>query len=85
MRIDHETKEGLLAKLPRRYAYLVDPQERTTAYAILTLGVDALRCEENLIQSCAEGTVDDHGNVDADYQFYARQPIRTIFAYLASF
>lgn len=35
-----------------------------------------------LLASIDDGEVDEHGNVDADYEFHARQLIRAVFAYI---
>lgn len=57
-------------------------EERTTKELIQTLGEDFERCYRGLLQSFDEGTIDEDGNLDADYEFYARQLIRTVFAYI---
>jgi hypothetical protein len=57
-------------------------EELTTKQLIETLGDDVDRCHKNLLDSIDEGTVDEHGNVDADYEFHARQLLRAVFAYI---
>jgi hypothetical protein len=57
-------------------------QERTTKELIETLGEDFDRCYRNILQSFDEGTIDDKGLLDADYEFHARQLIRAAFAYI---
>jgi hypothetical protein len=57
-------------------------QERTTKELIETLGADFQRCYGNIIQSFDEGTIDEKGLLDADYEFHARQLIRAAFAYI---
>lgn len=44
-------------------------EELTTKRLIETLGDDVDRCHKNLLGSIDEGTVDEQGNVDADYEF----------------
>lgn len=56
--------------------------ERTTSELIESLGSDVTRCHEALIDSIDEGDIDQYGNVDADYEFHARQLIRAIFAFI---
>ncbi len=57
-------------------------EERTTQELILTLDDDYFRCYRNILQSFDDGTIDDEGNLDADYEFHARQLIRAAFAYI---
>lgn len=57
-------------------------KERTTKELIETLGQDFDRCYRNILQSFDEGTIDDNGLLDADYEFHARQLIRAAFAYI---
>jgi hypothetical protein len=57
-------------------------QGRTTKELIETLGEDFDRCYQNILQSFDEGTIDDNGLLDADYEFHARQLIRAAFAYI---
>jgi hypothetical protein len=57
-------------------------RERTTKELIETLGEDFDRCYRNILQSFDEGTIDDKGLLDADYEFHARQLIRAAFAYI---
>jgi hypothetical protein len=56
--------------------------ERTTQEVIQLLGQDCDRCHEELLASIDAGETDPEGNVDADYEFHARQLIRAIFAYI---
>lgn len=56
--------------------------ERTTQEVIELLGLDCDRCHEELLASIDAGEADAHGNIDADYEFHARQLIRAIFAYI---
>jgi len=57
-------------------------KERTTKELIETLGEDFDRCYRNILQSFDEGTIDEDGLLDADYEFHARQLIRAAFAYI---
>ena len=57
-------------------------EERTTKELIQTLGEYFERCYQGLLQSFDEGTTDEDGNLDADYEFHARQLIRAVFAYI---
>lgn len=57
-------------------------EEKTTKELIETLGEDFERCYQGLLQSFDEGTIDEDGNLDADYEFHARQLIRAVFAYI---
>lgn len=57
-------------------------EDRTTAELIVTLGDDVDRCHDGLIAAIDAGSVDEAGNVTADYGFYARQLIRVILAYI---
>ena len=56
--------------------------ERTTQEVINLLGDDCDRCHAELIASIDAGETDTDGNVDANYEFHARQLIRAIFAYI---
>ncbi|MER2538398.1 MAG: hypothetical protein ABTQ26_04055 [Azonexus sp.] len=56
--------------------------ERTTKEVIELLGQDCERCHEALIAAIDAGETDGDGSVDADYEFYARQFIRAVFAYI---
>lgn len=57
-------------------------EERTTREVIELLGQDCDRCHAELLAAIDSGEVDAEGNVDADYEFHARQLIRAIFAYI---
>jgi hypothetical protein len=57
-------------------------EERTTKVLIETLGEDFKRCYQGLLQSLDEGTIDRDGNLNADYEFHARQLVRAVFAYI---
>jgi len=57
-------------------------EERTTRELIETLGDDVGRCHEDLVKSIDDGNVDIEGCVEADYEFHARQLIRSILAYI---
>ena len=46
------------------------------------LGRDCERCRQQLLAAFDAGTVNADGNVDADYEFYARQLIRAVFGYI---
>lgn len=56
--------------------------ERTTHEVIELLGQDCERCHAELLASIDDGAIDADGNVDADYEFHARQLIRAFFAYI---
>jgi hypothetical protein len=56
--------------------------ERTTQEIIEQLGQDCDLCHTALLAAIDAGEVDAEGNVDADYEFHARQLIRSIFAYI---
>ena len=56
--------------------------ERTTRELIETLGEDYDRCYRGILKSFDEGTIDADGNLDADYEFHARQLVRAVFAYI---
>lgn len=56
--------------------------EATTRELIETLGDDYDRCYRELLKSFDEGEIDSDGNLDADYEFHARQLIRAAFAYI---
>jgi hypothetical protein len=57
-------------------------KERTTRELIETLGNDVDRCYNSLIQAIDEGETESDGSVLADYEYYARQLIRAILAYI---
>jgi len=57
-------------------------KERTTKELIETLGDDVKRCHAELIQVIDDGEVDSDGSVSADYEYHARQLIRSILAYI---
>jgi hypothetical protein len=57
-------------------------EDRTTKELIDTLGEDVTRCHDELIASIEEGTTDSDGNVDADYEYHARQLVRSVFAFI---
>ena len=46
------------------------------------MGEDYDRCHKALIDCIDAGEKDKHGNVTADYEFFARQLIRAAFAYV---
>jgi hypothetical protein len=56
--------------------------DRTTQEVIEILGEDCDRCHAQLLAAIDEGSVDNEGNVEADYEYHARQLIRCIFAYI---
>lgn len=56
--------------------------ERTTQEVIELLGQDCERCYAELLASIDAGEADADGNVDADYEFHARQLVRAFFAYI---
>ena len=56
--------------------------ERTTKELIEALADDVDRCHRLLIAEVDQGSIDDEGNVDADYEFAARQLLRAIFAFI---
>ncbi len=56
--------------------------ERTTRELMEQLGDDCARCHAMLIECIDAGEVDEDGNISADYEFYARQLIRAVFAYI---
>jgi hypothetical protein len=56
--------------------------ERTTQEVIHLLGEDVERCHGALLAAIDAGERDADGNVDADYEFHARQLIRAVFAYI---
>jgi hypothetical protein len=56
--------------------------ERTTAELIEKLGDDITICHGELIRAIDAGDVDENGDVDADYEYHARQLIRAIFAFI---
>jgi hypothetical protein len=58
---------------------LEEMEERTTKELIETLGEDFKRCYQGLLQSLDEGTIDRDGNLNADYEFHARQLVRAVF------
>lgn len=57
-------------------------EERTTRELIETLGEDYDRCFREILKSFDDGTIDADGNLDADYEFHARQLVRAVFAYI---
>jgi len=57
-------------------------EERTTQEVIELLGQDCERCHTELLASIDAGEIDANGNVDADYEFHARQLVRAFFAYI---
>ncbi len=56
--------------------------ERSTQEVIELLGQDCDRCHAELLASIDAGVAHAEGYVDADYEFYARQLVRAIFAYI---
>ena len=56
--------------------------ERTTRELMEVLGQDCDRCHAALVASIDDGEIDEQGNVDADYEFHARQLIRAVFSYI---
>lgn len=56
--------------------------ERTTRELMEQLGEDCDRCHAQLVACINAGEVDDDGSVHAEYEFYARQLIRAVFAYI---
>ena len=56
--------------------------EDTTSEVIELLGNDCDRCHAALIAAIDAGETDTDGNVESDYEFYARQLIRAVFAYI---
>lgn len=57
-------------------------EERTTRELIEKLGGDVERCQKMLMEAIDQGEVDEEGNVSADYEFHARNLIRSIIAYI---
>jgi hypothetical protein len=57
-------------------------EERSTRELIELLGQDCHRCHSELVASFDAGKVDSDGNLNADYEFHARQLIRAVFAYI---
>jgi hypothetical protein len=57
-------------------------QERTTKELMEELGRDIDRCHAELIATIDAGQPDGAGNIDADYEFHARQLVRATFAYI---
>ncbi len=57
-------------------------EDRSTSELIDALGNDVIRCHEELLKAIDEGTVDASGNVEADYEYHARQLVRTVFAFI---
>lgn len=57
---------------------------RTTKEVINTLGNDCNRCHKHLLSAIDATKSDKEGNVVAspDYEFYARQLVRSVFAYI---
>jgi hypothetical protein len=56
--------------------------ERTTQEVMEVLGEDVDRSHAQLVAAIGAGVVDEHGDVDADYEFNARQLVRAVFAYI---
>jgi len=56
--------------------------DRSTREVIEILGEDCDRCHAELVTAIDAGKVDLNGGVDADYEYHARQLIRSIFAYI---
>jgi hypothetical protein len=56
--------------------------DRTTKELIEKLGNDIDRCHAALLMAIDAGEVDPEGLIDAEYEFEARQLIRSIFAYI---
>ena len=56
--------------------------ERTTQELMEQLGEDCDRCHSMLVECIDAGMVDTDGGVFAEYEFFARQLIRAIFAYI---
>ena len=56
--------------------------ERSTVEVFETLADDVERCYQALFTAFDQGTVDEDGSVDADYEYHARMLIRAIFAYI---
>jgi hypothetical protein len=59
-----------------------NPTERTTQELMEQLADDCERCHTLLIQCIDAGEIDSDGGVRADYEFFARQLIRAVFAFL---
>lgn len=59
-----------------------EDDDRTTAELLLMLDEDYRRCYAQILKRLEEGERDENGCIDADYEFDARQLIRTIFAYI---
>lgn len=57
-------------------------EERTTQELIETLGEDVDRCHVMLLASLDQGEIDKDGSVTADYEYHARNLIRSILAYI---
>jgi len=55
---------------------------RTTSHLIETLGDEVDRCRREVIASIDDGEVGPNGDVCADYEYHARQLIRSIFAFI---
>jgi hypothetical protein len=60
----------------------IETDDRTTRELIETLGEDVTRCHSEIIKAIDAGTVDENGDVTADYLFHARQLVRAFFAYV---
>jgi len=56
--------------------------EDTTSEVIELLGNDCDRCHAALIAAIDAGQTESDGNIESDYDFYARQLIRSAFAYI---
>jgi len=59
-----------------------EDDDRTTAALLLLLDEDYRRCYAQILKRLDEGERDENGCVYADYEFDARQLIRTVFAYI---
>ncbi|MDD4964963.1 MAG: hypothetical protein PHI11_13710 [Gallionella sp.] len=57
-------------------------EERTTQEVIELLGQDCERCHTELLACIDSSEIDADGDVDADYEFHARQLVRASFAYI---
>ena len=57
-------------------------KERTTSELIEKLGDDVDRCQATLVDAMNEGEIEPDGGLLADYEYEARQLIRSILAYI---
>jgi hypothetical protein len=57
-------------------------KERTTKELIEKLGNDINRCHDSIIQAMDNEEVDNYDKVSANYEYHARQLIRSILAYI---